>query len=474
MGIAIVVTPKLVRELGPSRWGIYTIALSLTGMMGLFDFGIGRALTRSVAVKLGADSKDSASEVLTGILALTSIGIAGTLLLALVVDFWTRSALQVPFELQGEVRISLYLLCLAMPLVLLNAALFGVLSAYQRQREINLLNIPLMVLYYVGPLAAFSLYPSLVGIMLVILAMRTIMTYGYWRICLRCLPSLKHARPSLSALMPLLRMGSWMTVSNLVLPLLTYIDRFIIASVVSAAVTGYYVTPNDLASKLYLIPTAITTSAFPAIAASYGSNPENTINIFRRTMVSIASAVWIPALLIVAFSPEILQLWLGRDFASHASGVFRIFGLGIMMASADISPGLLDAIGRAKINAIFSILELLCYVPLLFIFVKIFGLEGAALAWGLRILVDFLVRLFIAIRYYPAVASAAVKGSAVVLLGTALLWLPVLATTTSGKLIACCAGLAIYGFALWYGSMTSTERSFMRSRILNPQPQIQS
>ena len=48
-------------------------------------------------------------------------------------------------------------------------------------------------------------------------------------------PSLLRARPSFRDLRPLLKLGGWMTISNIVYPALVYGDRFVIASVLSAA-----------------------------------------------------------------------------------------------------------------------------------------------------------------------------------------------------------------------------------------------
>jgi O-antigen/teichoic acid export membrane protein len=465
MVVAIALTPWLVHALGESRWGVFTIALSLTGVMGLFDFGIGRALTRAVAVGLG-DAKDSAGTVMTGIWALTALGALGTVLLALFVEIWTKSALKVPEAMQTEVRLSLYILCLAVPLVLLNAALFGVLSAFQRQKQVSLLGLPIMVMYYVGPLVSFYFFKSLIGVILVLIGLRAIMTYGYWLICLQCMPSLKHAKPRWDELKPLAKMGGWMTVSNLAWPLLSYIDRFVIASVVSAAVTGFYVTPSDLISRAYLVPTAVTTSAFPAIAASFTRDAANTANIFRRSMLAIAASLFLPALAVVAFSNQILQLWLGASFASHAAVVFHWFGLGIMIACSDIAPGMLDAIGLPKMNAIFSMVEIACYVPLIVVLVRFYGLEGAAIAWVMRVFLDFVIRSFLATRFYPAISSAALKGGMVVVAGTALLWLPDLAPSLLGKSLVCVISTAIFASLAWFGSMTTSERSYIRGRVL--------
>jgi O-antigen/teichoic acid export membrane protein len=475
MLVALLLTPMLIHQMGPSRWGVFTIALSITGMMGVFDFGIGRALTRSVALSIGSGDGDQAAPgVMAGIAALTVFGAIGGLLLAAGLDRWTHGALQVPQQLQTEVRVSLYILCLAVPLMLLNAALFGVLSAYQRQRQLSLLNIPIMVMYYVGPLVSFYFWHNLIGVIAILVVLRAIMTYQFWRLCLQCMPSLRSAKPSWAELKPLLRMSSWMTVSNLTWPILSYIDRFVVASFVSAAATGYYSTPADLTARVYLVPIAVSNSAFPAMAGSYSADPQNASNILRRSILSISTALFPVALILVAFSDQVLRLWLGPAFAVHSAPVLRWFGTGILIACTDcIAANVLDAIGMPRINALFSIMELVLYVPLLALLVKTYGIEGAAMAWVARMLLDFLVRLFLVSRFYPAGASAAAKGAFAVLVGSALLWFPGLFPTMPAKVMGLAMCLTAYGVAVWFGSMTLYERSLAREKFARLARQVQ-
>ena len=51
--LALVITPFLVGALGVERWGLFTLALALIGIFGVFDLGLGMALTRGVSEKLG-------------------------------------------------------------------------------------------------------------------------------------------------------------------------------------------------------------------------------------------------------------------------------------------------------------------------------------------------------------------------------------------------------------------------------------
>lgn len=57
MGVAVVSIPPLVRALGLDRFGLLSLAWVVIGYFSLFDVGIGRALTKLVAEKLGANEE---------------------------------------------------------------------------------------------------------------------------------------------------------------------------------------------------------------------------------------------------------------------------------------------------------------------------------------------------------------------------------------------------------------------------------
>ena len=468
MMVAVLLTPTLLQRLGPNRWGVFTLALSFIGVFGIFDFGIGRGLTRTVAEQIASGEEHRAACVVkSGIVVLTSFGLLGGLVMAFFIGQWTRSTLKVPAELHADVRAALYLLCAAVPLIVLNGGLWGVLAAYQRLRAANLASMPLMVMYYVGPLIAFHFSKSLVSVIGTVVGCRVVMTIAYAYLCLKVMPSLRSASVDFAALRPVLRLSGWMTVSNLVWPVLTYIDRLVIASFVSAAATGYYATPGDLAGRLHLIPASIMNTAFPAIAASYSINPANTANIVRRSMLSATTILFPVSLVTVSFSNLILTIWLGSSFASHSAPLLSWFAFGVLLSSADmVAAGFVDAIGYPSVNAKFSIVELFLYVPVLALFVKIFGLEGAAMTWVIRVLTDLLVRMYLMCRLYPQVRSALWQASCGVFTASGLLWLPTFAETLPLKVFAIIASLLLYLSALWCGSMTAFERSFTRSQAL--------
>ena len=53
LSVGLVALPLLLHELGAERLGVFTLALGLIGFSGLFDLGLGRALTQTVSSSLG-------------------------------------------------------------------------------------------------------------------------------------------------------------------------------------------------------------------------------------------------------------------------------------------------------------------------------------------------------------------------------------------------------------------------------------
>ena len=50
--------PILLNGLGDARLGIFSLALGLVGFAGIFDFGLGRALTQTVAREVGKGNSE--------------------------------------------------------------------------------------------------------------------------------------------------------------------------------------------------------------------------------------------------------------------------------------------------------------------------------------------------------------------------------------------------------------------------------
>src|SRR3954468_7174491 len=178
--LALLLTPILVHQLGLERWGLFTLALALVGVFGVFDFGVGQALTRALSERIGEGrGEEAAGLVGAALTCLAGFSMAVAVALWLGVPLLVERVLNVPPALQPQAIAAMRVLAAAAPLVVLNAALWGVLAAYQRFRAANLVTIPVNVFYYLGPVLVLLVWDDLIAVMLTLVAVRLANTIAY-------------------------------------------------------------------------------------------------------------------------------------------------------------------------------------------------------------------------------------------------------------------------------------------------------
>ena len=408
LALALVVTPFLLHQLGLERWGLFTLALALVGVFNVFDFGIGPALMRTLAERIGSgEVEEGRSIVGSALVVLLGVSAAVALALWLLMPLLVRAVLKVPPALEAEAIGGFRILALAAPLVVLNAALWGVLAAFHRFRAANLVNIPVNALYYIGPLLLLMVWDSFMGVMIALTACRLGMTLAYAWLAHRDVPGLGLGRIRLRLALPLLRLGGWMTATSVVTQALMYADRFIIGALLSLTAVAFYATPLDLVMRVWILPMAVVQVLMPAIARAYAVRPEEAVASLRQGTLGILLLALPASLLLTGAAWELLALWLGRDFAEGGASVLRILGLGIFFSSVAFGPNsLIEAIGRPETVTRLVLAEAVVFLPLMVGLLHTLGIEGAAIAWTLRCAVDCVAKAVLAAWLYPRAAEA--------------------------------------------------------------------
>lgn len=467
--LALALTPVLVHQMGIERWGLFTLALALVGVFGVFDLGVGAALTRALAERIGAGQRDGAAELAgAAISALTALSVVIAGIAFAFVPALVERLLNTPPALQAEAVAAFRLLCLAAPLVVVNAALWGTLAAHQRFREANLVTMPVAAMYYIGPALVLIVWQSLVGVILALLACRLANTVSYWWLARRDLPGLRPALPRWASVGPLVRMGGWMSASGVLTQALLYADRFLVGAMLTLSAVAFYATPLDLVMRMWILPVAVAQALLPAMAATYATQAVATAGLLRRGALLAMAAVLPACLVLVAAGPEILRLWLGAEFAAGGGRVLQILSVGIFFSCAAFAPGaLLDAIGRPDVNAKWQLAQAAVFLPLSALGLLWLGIEGAAAAWAARCAVDAAGRLAFVARLYPA-AGAAARSLAAPLLAGGVGLLALLPFGAPGSL-AMVGLLALAGFAAAaVSALTAAERRDARGLLRRP------
>jgi len=399
--VALVSIPILIDRLGKDRFGVIALAWALIGYAGLFDLGLGRALTKLVSEKLGNGREREIPELFwTSETMMIIMGLAGGALLALGAHWLVYGILKIPPAVQSDALYSFYALALSLPVVISTAGLRGFLEAQQAFGLINLLRVPMGVFTFVGPLLVLPFSNHIFPIIVLLVAGRAAGWIAHLIFCFRVLPGLAGAlaiRPE--HMRPLLCFGGWMTVSNLVGPMMLYMDRFVIGALVSAAAVAYYATAYEVVIKLLILPSALSAVMFPAFSLSSAQDRNRLAALYRNTTgYLLAILPPLTAILLVIAKPG-LSLWLGPDFAMHSYRVAQLLLVGTLALSFEALPfALIQRLGRPDIPAKLILAELPFYAAALYWFIQNYGVTGAAAAWMLRGFLDASLLVFFAHR----------------------------------------------------------------------------
>lgn len=396
---AIFAIPELVRELGLGRFGVLTLAWMVIGYFSLFDLGIGRALTKEVAERLGRDQRAEIPDLVwTALILMVLLGALGAIIVGSFSHWLVYYALKIPGVLHEETRAAVYLLALSLPVVVSTAGLRGVLEAYQRFGLVNLLRIPMGLFTFLGPLLVLPFSKNLEVVVAVLVIGRLVAWVAHIVFCMRVVLAFRctlHFRYKF--LGPLFRFGGWLTITNIVGPLMVYMDRFLIGAVLSVVAVAYYTAPYEVVTKLLLIPSAITGVLFPAFAASYATKPYHAYELFVHGLKTIFLLLFPITLVLVTFAHEGLSFWLGDDFAENGAQVLQWLAAGVLVNSlAQVPFALVQAAGRPDLTAKLHLVELPFYLLLLWFLSTRIGIQGVAIAWMVRAVVDMLFLFWLA------------------------------------------------------------------------------
>jgi len=458
---AVIAIPILIRGLGEASFGILTLGWAAIGYFTLFDFGLGRALTHAVATRVGAAEDDLSAVSWTALLLMGLLGVVGAVLLFAAAPLLANRVLQIPQDLRDESRVAFELLALSIPAMIMTAGLRGLMEAHQDFGLATLLRLPLALFTFLGPLAVLPFSRRLTSVVGVLVVGRIITWAAHLFICLRRYGFLRSRVAFRSTMVrPLVRFGGWMTVSNIVSPLMVSMDRFLIGAILPIAAVAHYVTPYEVVTKILLVPQAVLGVLFPAFAAAFVQDKRRAAILFERGLRTTALLTAPMLLIITTFAHEGLNLWVGPDFARASTVVLQLLAVGVFVNGAvgQAAFTLVQGAGRPDLTAKLHLIELPLYAAAMWMLARSLGLAGVALAWTLRVSFDAAVLSILAARAVP-VSRAEVR-RAVLLIAVPLVALA--ASTLIGslevKILFTAVMLAVFVGGGWLFGLSAQER----------------
>jgi O-antigen/teichoic acid export membrane protein len=414
MVVGVVVVPAIVKGLGTERFGFLSIVWMMIGYFSIFDLGLGRTLTKLAADRLGDGREDEVASLTATTLVIVAVSsVVVSVGIALSAGWVAHRTVGSSPTLIPEVTTALMWLAASLPFVLVATALTGLLEAYQRFAMINAVRLPLGILVLVAPLAVLPFTRDLGVITAVVAALRVLNTAALGQLTLQAIPALRSEafRFRRELVRPLLTFGGWLTVSNVVGPLMVYFDRFVIAAMLGSTAIAYYTVPYDVLNRLLLFPQAIQSVLFPNFAIMRVQNSPRLVWVFSRAS---ATTLWLmtpPLLATLLFAHWALDVWVGASFAQNSALTAKILMIGVVANAMARTPFVfVQGAGYARWTATLHLLELPFYAVILWALLRGgMGIEGAAYAWSGRAAVDAVALYGMTARLEPALLRVACR-----------------------------------------------------------------
>ncbi|CPR13639.1 oligosaccharide flippase family protein [Brenneria goodwinii] len=394
---AILAIPFLIKNIGLERFGILTLIFSLIGFMNVFDFGLTRAITRSV-VKYKDDKNRLLSSIKTGWFLLLCV----LLCISISLLFANRYISETIFNpsnkiIEQEINHSLIFIALSLPFVISQSVFVGVMEGCDAFKKISLGRIPFSLLMYLVPVTISFFIPSLSYITFSLCILRVIMAIIFYLLMSRELikiskQKIMEAKISKNICFELIKYGGWVSVSNIIAPIMLYIDRFFVSSIIGASVVAYYTTPYEIVSKMSIVAVSISGVLFPLLSSKIFTDINSANKYFLKATFGIFFVLIIPVLLGLFLSKTILELWIDHSFAEQSYIIFCGFLIGFLIHGL-MQPAFtwIQASGKPFITALAHVFDILLYVFYFPYLTKHYGTVGAVSAWVLRVSISLLV-----------------------------------------------------------------------------------
>lgn len=460
MAVALISVPVIAHFAGVERLGALGVVWALVGYFSFLDFGLSRVVTRRVAQAAEQGKLETELMDLRGFFWWRAVPALLMMAMVLLAGRGVFAVFLPEGELGRELAASWPWISFSIPVTLATNWLRGALEGVHRFARVNLMRTVFGAWTYAAPAVACLTMPTLDGMIIGIVLGRVLALAAHAWACLQAERSilLGPIRPKLAGQGLFFQEGGWITISNVIGPLMLYSDRFVLAALVSPKAVAWYVTSQEVLLRTMVIPAALAGVLFPKFAGNLDARTEVLLAALYQRGIRLISAVMLPlCALAAAGAYDGLRIWLGASFAANAYRVVEIVALGIFVyAIAHLPHAWLQAVGRAHLTAKVQLVELPLYGVALYIAVTEWGIAGAASLWVVRVVLDCLLLLHLVGQdsARPVMMPVAVGVSFIAIAGA--LSSPDL--PGPWRAVLCMAALLGGGMIAWFGLLNADDR----------------
>jgi O-antigen/teichoic acid export membrane protein len=374
--------PFLLRRLGVEQYAIWVLASAAVTSGILLSAGFGDAALKYISAYRGDNDHPGVERIIRTLLGINlALGTTVAALLGLFIPLLVSHLPNVGAELRTSYQRALGIGCILLIVKVTESVFICTQRAYERYDVAARYTIATRIATISAAVVIAALRRGTVTIMLVTLLLAllsvVLQACAVWRrLAVRNLwPSLDRA-----SIRELFNFGAFSWLQGLVGLLTGQADRFLVGYMLGAHALAYYSICVQAALPIHGIAAAGLQVLFPYLSARLGVL---SIAAMRQRFAAAFSVnvaiVAILAMPLIFGSRYVLRLWMGQDFATHASVILSITACGFALLGLNVTGFyMFMAMGRIKLLALVNTAGAAAMLIAIAILAPRFGIVGAA------------------------------------------------------------------------------------------------
>lgn len=392
MVVGLLYTPYMLRMLGQSEYGLYSLAASIIAYLTVLDLGFGNAIIRYTA-KFRAEGKQREQEEMFGMFFILYIGIgviamiAGSVLSLNVENMFSRAMTESEVH---RTRIMLWLMTFNLAFTFPMSIWGSIMSAYERfvfQRIVSIirsvLNPVVMILLLVVGYKAIAMV-----VVTTIFNVATLLV-NWWYCKYKLTIKVRFAKFKWAFLKEVSIYSFWIFLNAIMDRIYWSTGQFVLGIYKGSVAIAVYAVAIQLESMYMMFSTAISSVFLPKVTSmvTKGSSDEEISDLFIRTgrIQYIVMAYILSAF--VVFGKQFIILWAGDDYADAYYLTLMFFVPLTVPLIQNLGILILQARNQMKFRSMLYIVIALCSLGLSIYFAQIYGGYGCAFVTGMALLI---------------------------------------------------------------------------------------
>lgn len=392
MVVGLIYTPYMLRMLGQSEYGLYSLAASIIAYLTVLDLGFGNAIVRYTA-KFRAEGKQREQEEMFGMFFILYIGIgviamiAGSVLSLNVENMFSRAMTDTEVS---RTRIMLWLMTFNLAFTFPMSIWGSIMSAYERfvfQRIVSIVRsvlnpVVMILLLVVG-------YKAVAMVVVTTLFNVATLLVNWWYCKYRLTIKVRFAKFKWAFLKEVSIYSFWIFLNAIMDRIYWSTGQFVLGIYKGSVAIAIYAVAIQLESMYMMFSTAISSVFLPKVTSmvTKGSSDEEISDLFIRTgrIQYIVMAYILSAF--VVFGKQFIILWAGDDYADAYYLTLMFFVPLTVPLIQNLGILILQARNQMKFRSMLYIVIALCSLGLSIYLAQIYGGYGCAFATGMALLI---------------------------------------------------------------------------------------